>query len=667
MLRLSEKLKKAEDKINAFISENKSKLPTYIGIGLLILYFYGMLVRFIGVGALNFRNATNEDWFTLNPFKNIGALFTPYGFLITLFIILMYCLFSKKGYQFLSGYKTVRDKERGIEILPEGTHGTSGWMNKSELSEVLVKGSLASLDETLFGKLENGEYVSLKDMRGMNKNIIIYGSPGTGKSRGFVMPFAMQAVKRGESLIMVDPKAEFYEMYSEFFREQDYTVCAYNLLDLFASDGWNCVTETANDLNLVQNVAEIIIKNTSSESDKDDFWAKAEKNLLMALLHYVGTMAYPGTDKLLPVEERSLGTIYKILSSTSVQELDAKFRSLPPDHPALPPYGIFRQAHKQIWGNIIIGLGNRLNVFQNKLVDDITKHHEIDLTLPGKQKCAYFCIISDQDSSLEFLSSMFFSLLFVKLFDFARSQPNRRLPVCVNVLMDEFCNISLLDSKKIFSVARSRNINIQAAIQSIAQIANRYPKNEWQEIIGDCDYQLFLGCNDMMTAEHISGQCGEITVRVNNSMIPMTSLFSPLVREMRSYTQNKTGTGRPLMMPDEVRRLPKNQAILLIRGSKPLKLTKITPEEHPYFSKLKPCKAIDYEPLWQRKEKENSKSATVAQSHNVPDYQVKIPIESDNEINDEIQLDEQDKAPDKKISYQSAENYNYKKETPKNI
>lgn len=485
MFRLSEKLKVLEDKTNGFFSKEKDKLPKLILLGTVILYFYGMVVRLIGVGALNFRNATNEEWFTLNPFKNIGTIFTPYGIMITLFTVLMYCLFTKKGYQLLSGYKTVRDKERGIEILPEGTHGTSGWMNKNELSEVLEKGDLDSLDETLFGKLDTGEYVALKDIRGMNKNVIIYGSPGTGKSRGFVMPFALQAVKRNESLIMVDPKAEFYEMYSEFFREQGYTVKAYNLLDLCASDGWNCVAETANDLNLVQNVAEIIIDNTSSESDRDDFWAKAEKNLLMALLHYVGSLKQPGTDKLLPIEERSLGTIYKMLSTTSVQELDAKFRNLPPDHPALPPYGIFRQAHKQIWGNIIIGLGNRLNVFQNKLVDDITRHHEIDLTLPGKEKCAYFCIISDQDSSLEFLSSMFFSLLFVKLFDFARSQENRRLPVCVNVLMDEFCNISLLESKKIFSVARSRNINIQAAIQSVAQIANRYPKNEWQEIIGD--------------------------------------------------------------------------------------------------------------------------------------------------------------------------------------
>ena len=657
MFRLSEKVKKLEDKISSFISKNKSKFSIYIGLGLLILYAYGMIVRCIGVGIMNFRNASSEEWFTLNPFKNIGAIFTPYGMMITIFIVLMYCLFTKKGYQLISGYKTVRDKERGIEILPEGTHGTSGWMNKS----------LDTLDETLFGKLDNGEYVCLRDLRGMNKNIIIYGSPGTGKSRGFVMPFAMQAVKRGESLIMVDPKAEFYEMYSEFFRDREYTVCAYNLLDLFASDGWNCVTETANDLNLVQNVAEIIIRNTSSESDKDDFWAKAEKNLLMALLHYVGTMTYPGTNQLLPIEERSLGTIYKILSSTSVQELDAKFRSLPPDHPALPPYGIFRQAHKQIWGNIIIGLGNRLNVFQNKLVDDITKHHEIDLTLPGKQKCAYFCIISDQDSSLEFLSSMFFSLLFVKLFDFARSQPNRRLPVCVNVLMDEFCNISLLDSKKIFSVARSRNINIQAAIQSVAQIANRYPKNEWQEIIGDCDYQLFLGCNDMMTAEHISDQCGEITVRINNSMVPMTPLFSPVLHTTRPYTHNKTSTGRPLMMPDEVRRLPKDEAILLIRGSKPLKLKKITPEEHPYFNELRPCKAIDYIPLWKEKEKSNPKCAPIAQSPYASKYQVKLPLDTESDTSEEVQLDEVDLGPDKKITFLNAEDYIYKKETPENI
>lgn len=610
---LSDKLRLLEDKVSGYLDSHKKDIPKYIFGAILFIYLYGILIRSIIIGTDNVWNHGNESLFTLNPIESIKAVFTPQGLGCLAFLVIIYCLFTKKGLSLITGYKTIKDKKRGIEVLPEGTHGTSGWMEKKEMPSVLHTGSIESLEETLFGKLDNGQYVAMKDIPGMSKNIIVYGAPGTGKSRGFVMPFAMQAVKRGESLIMVDPKAEFYEMYSEFFRSQGYTTKAYNLLDLFASDGWNCVMDTAGDINLVQSVAEIIINNTSGENERGDFWEKAEKNLLMALLHYVGTMTYPGTDKLLPMEERSLGTIYKILSTTSVQELDARFRTLPPEHPALPPYGIFRQAHKQIWGNIVIGLGNRLNVFQNKLVDYVTKHNEIDLTLPGREKCAYFCIISDQDSSLEFLSSMFFSLMFVKLFDFARSQPNRRLPVCVNVLMDEYCNINLLESKKIFSVARSRNINIQAVVQSIAQLSNRYPKNEWQEIVGDCDYQLFLGCNDAMTAEFISEACGEITVRVNNSMIPITPLFFPVLHTTRPYTHNKTSTGRPLMMPDEIRRLSKEKAILLIRGAKPLMLNKITPEEHPYFKQLVPCKAIDHVPEWKKKEAEKPASAPVAQ------------------------------------------------------
>ena len=612
-------------------------MPKVIGISLVVLYFYGIAVRSISVGIGRVWEENAEPLFTWSPFENIGAVFTPRGLMVTALIVILYCLFNRKGYSLLSGYKTVRDKERGIEILPEGTHGTSGWMSRKEMSDVLRLGDIGRMSETLFGKLENGEYVGMQDLPGMSKNILVYGAPGTGKSRGFVMPFIMQAVRRngGESLILVDPKAEFYEIFSEYLRSNGYYTRAYNLLDLFASDGWNCVMDTAQDSSLVQSVAEIIIRNTSSENDRDDFWAKAEKNLLMALLHYVQALTYPGTDKLLPPEERSLGTIYKILSTTSVQELDARFRALPPNHPALPPYGIFRQAHKQIWGNIMIGLGNRLNVFQNKLVDSITKHNEIDLTLPGKQKCAYFCIISDQDSSLEFLSSMFFSLLFVKLFDFARSQPGRRLPVTVNVLMDEYCNIHLLESKKIFSVARSRNIHIQAVVQSISQLSNRYPKNEWQEIVGDCDYQLFLGCNDAMTAEFISDACGKVTVRVNNANIPMTPLFSPVLNTTRPYTHNKTSTGRPLMMPDEVRRLSRDKAILLIRGSKPLMLRKMTPEEFPGFTKQKTCKAIDHIPEWRKNEQASGAGILVQQNQPFSEYPVRLPEEEDEVVSEE--------------------------------
>ena len=130
MFHLSEKIKKLEDKLAGAASKHKKRIPVYIVMGLLALYFYGILLRFIGIGALNFRTGAEEAWFTWNPIRNILAIFTPYGILITLFLVIMYCLFSKKGYALISGYRTVRDKERGIELLPEGTHGTSGWRKR---------------------------------------------------------------------------------------------------------------------------------------------------------------------------------------------------------------------------------------------------------------------------------------------------------------------------------------------------------------------------------------------------------------------------------------------------------------------------------------------------------------------------------------------------------
>ncbi len=133
-----------------------------------------------------------------------------------------------------------------------------------------------------------------------------------------------------------------------------------------------------------------------------------------------------------------------MLAGDSFADIEQAMADLPNSHPAKAPYGIFRLANRQIWGNIAIGLGNRLGVFQNSLVDKITKHDEIDLELPGKKPCAYFCIISDSDSSLEFLSSLFFSTLFVRLTNYARRHgENGRLPVKVNVCLDEFCNSAM--------------------------------------------------------------------------------------------------------------------------------------------------------------------------------------------------------------------------------
>lgn len=287
--------------------------------------------------------------------------------------------------------------------------------------------------------------------------------------------------------------------------------------------------------------------------------------------------------------------------------MDAKFQKLPPDHPARAPYGIFKQAAANLWGNIFIGLGSRLGVFQNKLVDTITKYHEIDMELPGKQPCAYFCIISAQDSAYEFLSSLFFSLLFKRLTDYARKHGDERgrLPVTVNFVMDEFCNCGkLLDFKKTISVVRSYGINCHIIIQSIAQLADRYPIKEWEEIVGNCDCQLFLGCNDTMTSEFISKRCGNVTIQLTNSMSPQTPLFSPITREVTGYRQTKSNNTRPLMYPEEVLQLDNKECLLLIRGQKPLKAYKIIPDELSAYRELEFTRISDYIPLWRREEQE---------------------------------------------------------------
>jgi len=393
---------------------------------------------------------------------------------------------------------------------------------------------------------------------------------------------------------------------SEFLRDEGYDVRAFNLLDVNNSDGWNCMADIETDKSLVQSMAEIIMRNTSNANEKSDFWGSAELNLLMALIHFVQGLKQPGADEPLPIEQRSLGAIYKMLSGETFNTIEAKMNMLPQSHPAKAPYGIFKQADKRLWGNIALGLGNRLNVFQNTLVDKITKYNEIDLEAPGRKPCAYFCIISDQDSSLEFLSSLFFSTLFVRLTNYARRNgEGGRLPVKVNVCLDEFCNVGkILDFKKILSTVRSRGINCQIIAQSAAQLSDRYEKKEWEELVGNCDTQLFLGCNDDMTAEFISKKCGMVTISTTNNSMPLMPLFSPVIHTTRPYTQSKSSTQRALMLPDEVLRLPNSQSIVLLRGQKPLLLQKIIPNELPYFSRLKETKVVEYAPEWRRKEDE---------------------------------------------------------------
>lgn len=625
MFRLSDKLARLEDRISGrwgkkldrFFDRRKGKWKFYIPLGLFCWYFYGMLINSVHLGIKSTFNATGDPvgsiW-VVNPFRNLLAVFTPTGLGVTAVGFILFCLITKKGYIWFSGYKFIRDK-RGFDILPDGTHGTSGFMSKKEQEKILLTGPISELSGTLLGKLKDdpddddkyAEYVTLRPNSGLTEHIMVYGATGAGKTRGLVKPFILQcAAKRStqESLICVDPKGEVYESMSSFLREQGYEVRMFNLLDMENSDAWNCLSGIEKDKDLVQSIAEVIIKNTSNANERQDFWEKAELNLLMALMHYVATQTIPGTTELLPIQQRSLGAIYRMLSNESFGDLERRFEALPKGHPALAPYGIFKLANRQIWGNIAIGLGNRLSVFQNPLVDKITSYNEIDLTLPGQKPCAYFCCISAQDSSLEFLSSLFFSQLFARLIEYGRRHGKHgRLPMTVNVCLEEFCNIGKLpDFKRVLNFCRGSGIFCQLIVQSIPQLQDRYPKTEWEELIGCTDIQICLGCNDVDTATYISKKCGMVTIKVENNQMPLLPLFSPVYSSTRPYSQTKSNTQRALMLPDEIMRMDNQESLVLLRGQKPLKLYKITPDEHPSFQRLHDVKVSDYTPEWRRQE-----------------------------------------------------------------
>lgn len=319
----------------------------------------------------------------------------------------------------------------------------------------------------------------------------------------------LQCAARKSSLVICDPKSELYEKTSEYLRDQGYTVRVFNLVTPSASDSWNCLAEIGDQELMAQLFCDVIIKNTGGE-ERDHFWDSAEMNLLKALVLYVST-SYPK-------KKQNIGEVYQLLTASSEKELNALFDVLPLTHPAKAPYSIFKQASEGVRGGVIIGLGSRLQVFQNRDIRNITSYNEIDLELPGKQPCAYYCITSDQDSTFDFLSSLFLSFVFIRLVRYADEHcPGGALPVPVHVLGEELCACGVIpDLSRKISVIRSRNLSMSCVFQNLAGLQNRYPYNQWQEILGNCDVQLFLGCTDALTAEFISDRTGEASISVTS-------------------------------------------------------------------------------------------------------------------------------------------------------
>ena len=482
---------------------------------------------------------------------------------------------------------------RGFTVSKEGTYGTASWMGERELKEVLTVEPLAKAEDILLGK-RDGKAVCLPVDTRLNRHIAVFGASGTGKSRGVIRPAIFNIIRRGESAIVTDSKGELYADTAELFSSHGYEVKVFNLVNPEHGDSWNCMADLWGDTLLAQVLTNVIIGNTSS-GKFDHFWDNGEGNLIKALILYVDL------DPARSPEEKNLAAVYEMLLRHSPAQLTALFERLPLDHPARGPYSLFAQASDTVRSGIVLGLGTRLQVLQNEAVASIIRHSDIDLTAPGRKKCAYFVVLSDQDATMAFLSSLFFSFLFIKLVRFADSTPEMRCPVPVNLILDEFNNIGKLggaadgsDFTRTLSVIRSRGIYVMLAVQSLGQLQNRYPNNLWAEIIGNCDIQLMLGCTDDVTAEFFSARSGDMSIQVNSTMtVRQTMAVAQMIPQ---YRQTQGQGKRRLLTPDEVLRLPNEELLVVIRGHNLLKLQKVDYTELTMAKEIVRGSVLDYAP-----------------------------------------------------------------------
>ena len=483
---------------------------------------------------------------------------------------------------------------RGFVVSKTGTYGTASWMSEKDMKQVFEITTPAKAEGNILGEYR-GKLICLpKDTR-LNRHTAIFGASGTMKSRAVIRNALFQSIRRGESVLVSDPKSELYSDMSELFRQNGYEVKVFNLVDPMHSDTWNCMAGLGDDTMMAQVLTNVIIGNTSA-GKSDHFWDNGEANLLKAMIMLI-SMSKTRTE-----DQKNLSEVYWTLIGNNEKDIAKMFNRLDLNHPARASYNLYAQSSENVRSGILLGLGTRLQVLQNRAVTRLISGNDIDLTAPGKRKCAYFIILSDQEASMAFLSSLFFSFLFIKLTRFADNSPGGHCPVPVNLILDEFNNIGRIggapdgsDFARSLSVIRSRDIRVTLAVQSLGQLQNRYPNNLWAEIIGNCDIQLMLGCTDDVTASYISTRSGDMSIQVESTMT--TKQTVALAQMIPQYRESQGHGKRKLLTPDEVLRLPHTEMLVIIRGQNLLKLNKFDYTKHPMSRQMRPVSIQNYNPI----------------------------------------------------------------------
>ena len=405
-------------------------------------------------------------------------------------------------------------------------------------------------------------------------NILVVGGSGAGKSRGFALPNIMQCCC---SMVITDPKAELLRKTGGLLKKKGYEVRVFDLINPDTSFCYNPFEYVHDDKDVLRLISNLIQNTTPKGSQSSDpFWEKSETALLQALMLYLLHEA--------PPEEQNFAMIMEMLGSAQVKEEDEDYESpldilfdrlemRDPDSIAVKQYHIYKQAAGKTAKSILISVGVRLAAFNLPQIAKLTNTDELDLSSMGERKVALFCCIPDADTSLNYLVGMIYSQLFQTLYYMADRVHGGALPVPVNCIMDEFPNVSLPNEfEKILATCRSRSIYCSIIIQNMSQLKALF-KDSWESLVGNCDEFLYLGGNEKETHKYVSELLGKETIDTNT--------YGQTKGKSGSYSTNFQQSGRELLQPDEVRMLDNQNALLFIRGERPILDAKYDLMKHP--------------------------------------------------------------------------------------
>lgn len=415
-----------------------------------------------------------------------------------------------------------------------------------------------------------------------NKNVLVIGGSGSGKTRFFVKPNIMQCTKtKGTSLVVTDPKGTIVVECGKMLVAAGYDVRIFNTINFKKSMHYNPLSYIHSEKDILKLVTALIANTKGEGKAGDDFWVKAETLLYIALIGYIHYE--------LPPERQNFATLIDMLDKMQVREDDEDFRNeideifddlaqRKPGHFAVRQYQKYKMASGKTAKSILVSCGARLAVFDIEELREITSYDELSLDTIGDKRTALFLIMSDTDASFNFLISLTYSQLFNLLCEKADDEYGGRLPVHVRCLIDEFANIGQIPNfEKLIATIRSREISASIILQAQSQLKSIYKDNA-DTITGNCDTLLFLGGKEKTTLKEMEELLGKETIDTYNT-------GESRGREV-SHSLNYQKLGKSLMSVDELAVMDGGKCILQLRGVRPFLSDKYDITSHPNYKYL---------------------------------------------------------------------------------